>query len=82
MANIAQTVNVLQSLLHTDGGKMILNPTYHVFENKTLWPDLLPASRNRIFDNTFYTKYNEKATINFNPCTGSCNDYHGLVRKQ
>lgn len=32
MANIAQTVNVLQSLILTDGGKMILTPTYHVFE--------------------------------------------------
>jgi alpha-N-arabinofuranosidase len=32
MANIAQTVNVLQSLILTDGEKMILTPTYHVFE--------------------------------------------------
>jgi len=32
MANIAQTVNVLQSLIITDGEKMILTPTYHVFE--------------------------------------------------
>jgi alpha-N-arabinofuranosidase len=32
MANIAQTVNVLQSLILTDGDKMILTPTYHVFE--------------------------------------------------
>jgi alpha-N-arabinofuranosidase len=32
MANIAQTVNVLQSLIFTDGEKMLLTPTYHVFE--------------------------------------------------
>jgi alpha-N-arabinofuranosidase len=32
MANIAQTVNVLQSLILTDGAKMVLTPTYHVFE--------------------------------------------------
>ena len=32
MANIAQTVNVLQSLIFTDGDKMLLTPTYHVFE--------------------------------------------------
>jgi alpha-N-arabinofuranosidase len=32
MANLAQTVNVLQSLILTNGGQMILTPTYHVFE--------------------------------------------------
>ena len=32
MANLAQTVNVLQSVLHTDGSRLILTPTYHVFE--------------------------------------------------
>ena len=31
MANIAQLVNVLQSVLLTDGDKMIKTPTYHVF---------------------------------------------------
>ena len=31
MANIAQTVNVLQSVILTEGEKMILTPTYHVF---------------------------------------------------
>lgn len=31
MANIAQLVNVLQALILTDGEKMILTPTYHVF---------------------------------------------------
>ncbi|HQV32929.1 MAG TPA: alpha-N-arabinofuranosidase [Calditrichia bacterium] len=32
MANIAQTVNVLQAMVLTDGEKMLLTPTYHVFE--------------------------------------------------
>lgn len=32
MANIAQTVNVLQSMVLTQGEKMILTPTWHVFE--------------------------------------------------
>ncbi|RKL66833.1 alpha-N-arabinofuranosidase [Salipaludibacillus neizhouensis] len=32
MTNIAQTINVLQSVLLTEGEKMILTPTYHVFE--------------------------------------------------
>ena len=32
MANIAQTVNVLQAMVLTDGAQMLLTPTYHVFE--------------------------------------------------
>ncbi len=32
MANLAQTVNVLQSLILTDGEDMVLTPTYHVFD--------------------------------------------------
>ncbi|MHC4060671.1 MAG: alpha-L-arabinofuranosidase C-terminal domain-containing protein [Planctomycetota bacterium] len=32
MANIAQTVNVLQAMILTEGPKMILTPTYHVYE--------------------------------------------------
>lgn len=32
MANIAQTVNVLQSVILTDGEEMLLTPTYHVFK--------------------------------------------------
>ncbi|MGG3306148.1 alpha-N-arabinofuranosidase [Paenibacillus lautus] len=32
MANIAQVVNVLQSVVLTEGEKMILTPTYHVFD--------------------------------------------------
>ena len=32
MTNIAQIVNVLQSMILTDGPKMVLTPTYHVFE--------------------------------------------------
>lgn len=32
MANLAQTVNVLQALILTDGAQFILTPTYHVFD--------------------------------------------------
>jgi alpha-L-arabinofuranosidase len=31
MANIAQTVNVLQAMVLTDGAQVVLTPTYHVF---------------------------------------------------
>lgn len=32
IANIAQTVNVLQAMILTEGDKMVKTPTYHVFE--------------------------------------------------
>jgi len=32
IANIAQTVNVLQAMILTDGNKMLKTPTYHVFD--------------------------------------------------
>ncbi|MGG4143305.1 alpha-N-arabinofuranosidase [Paenibacillus algorifonticola] len=32
MANIAQIVNVLQSVILTEGEKMLLTPTYHIFD--------------------------------------------------
>lgn len=32
MANIAQTINVLQAVILTEGQKMLLTPTYHVFK--------------------------------------------------
>jgi alpha-N-arabinofuranosidase len=35
MANIAQTVNVLQAMVLTDGDRLVLTPTYHVFEMNT-----------------------------------------------
>ncbi len=45
MANIAQTVNVLQSMILTEKEKMIVTPTYHVFEMFTAHHDatLLPT---------------------------------------
>lgn len=39
MANIAQTVNVLQAMILTDGGDMLLTPTYHTFELYTVHHD-------------------------------------------
>jgi len=32
MANIAQMINVLQAMILTDGPKMVLTPTYHVYK--------------------------------------------------
>ena len=46
MANIAQTVNVLQALILTDEAKMLMTPTYHVFEMFKVHHDatLLPVN--------------------------------------
>lgn len=45
MANIAQIINVLQSVILTDKEKMLLTPTFHVFEMFTAHHDttLLPS---------------------------------------
>ncbi|HEX7069357.1 MAG TPA: alpha-L-arabinofuranosidase C-terminal domain-containing protein [Rhodothermales bacterium] len=46
MANIAQTVNVLQAMILTRGDQMILTPTYHVFDFYKVHQDatLLPMT--------------------------------------
>ncbi|MEO7394268.1 MAG: alpha-L-arabinofuranosidase C-terminal domain-containing protein [Chitinophagaceae bacterium] len=46
MANLAQTINVLQAVILTDGEKMILTPTYHVMEMYNVHQDatMLPVS--------------------------------------
>jgi alpha-N-arabinofuranosidase len=58
MANIAQTVNVLQAMILTDKEKMILTPTYHVFDmykvhqDATLLPSDLECEDYRFDDNS------------------------------
>ncbi|MCB0570259.1 MAG: alpha-N-arabinofuranosidase, partial [Phaeodactylibacter sp.] len=46
MANLAQTVNVLQAVILTEGEKMLLTPTYHVMKMYSVHQDaqLLPLS--------------------------------------
>jgi alpha-L-arabinofuranosidase len=46
MANLAQTVNVLQAMILTEGDKMLLTPTYHVFDLYKVHQDatLLPIN--------------------------------------
>jgi alpha-N-arabinofuranosidase len=45
-ANIAQMVNVLQAMIRTDGPRMLLTPTYHVYHMYVPFHDatLVPAS--------------------------------------
>jgi alpha-N-arabinofuranosidase len=58
MANLAQTVNVLQAVVLTNKEKMILTPTYHVMEMYNVHQDatLLPISVN----STDYVLRNQK----------------------
>jgi alpha-N-arabinofuranosidase len=46
MANLAQTINVLQAVILTEGEKLLLTPTYHVMEMYNVHQDarLLPIS--------------------------------------
>ena len=51
MANLAQIVNVLQSVILTSGQKIILTPTYHVMEMYNVHQDatLIPLSLQNIY---------------------------------
>jgi alpha-N-arabinofuranosidase len=55
MANIAQTVNVLQAMVLTQGDAMVLTPTYHVFKIYAPFQDAtsLPVSYDAVPDYTF-----------------------------
>lgn len=61
MANIAQMVNVLQSLFLTKGEKMILTPTYHVFDMYKVHQDatLLPSEVNCVKYECNYNKIDQ-----------------------
>lgn len=58
MANLAQTINVLQSLILTDGAQFILTPTYHVFDLYQVHQDatLLPTT---VEQSAFYAQNGE-----------------------
>lgn len=69
MANIAQMVNVLQAVILTDKEKMLLTPTYHVFEMYKVHQDakLLPVSvstRNYAYKDNSLPKLNVSASQN------------------
>jgi len=70
MANIAQMVNVLQSMILTDGPKMIVTPTYHVYDLFKVHQNakLIPAK----LETTNYT-FGEKKVPSLN-CSASMDD--------
>ena len=68
MANIAQVVNVLQAMILTKGDKMILTPTYYVFDLYKVHQDamMVPAkvtSSNYIFNGDTLAAVNCSASI-------------------
>jgi alpha-L-arabinofuranosidase len=59
MTNIAQTVNVLQAMILTEGEQMILTPTYHVFDMYKVHQDAQVLAVN----STFGTYENNGVTL-------------------
>ena len=59
MANIAQVVNVLQAMILTSGDKMLLTPTYHVF------------NMYKVHQNAIYIP-SEVVTARMRPADGVC----------
>jgi alpha-N-arabinofuranosidase len=67
MAQLAQTINVLQALILTEGTKMILTPTYHVFDMYKVHQDakMLPVkftSPDYVLDNKSLPALNVSAS--------------------
>jgi alpha-L-arabinofuranosidase len=68
MANIAQMVNVLQAMILTKDDKMILTPTYHVFDlfkihQNALWVKTTIQSPNYVFGKDTLPALNCSASI-------------------
>jgi len=63
MANIAQTVNVLQALILTDDEKMLLTPTYHVFDLYQPHKGAQGVRLNVETENISYAAADEKRTL-------------------
>jgi alpha-N-arabinofuranosidase len=54
MTSIAQMVNVLQAMIRTDGDKMVLTPTYHVFKMYVPFQDAVSVPV-KVANNPLYT---------------------------
>lgn len=69
MANLAQAVNVLQAVILTEGEKMLLTPTYHVFEMYSghQGAELLESSLEQVqtgFDGCIIPAVSHSASVN------------------
>ncbi len=71
MANIAQTINVFQAMILTDKEKMILTPTYHVFEMYKVHQD---AERIHLDIQSDTLKYDDKEFPQVSGSASKAND--------
>lgn len=79
MANIAQTVNVLQAMLLTEGNQMIKTPTYYVFELYKEHQDAqFVESFGETVSNTDYTISKKDGQVTISLCNYDLNDYKRL----
>lgn len=80
MANIAQMVNVLQSMILTDGEKMIKTPTYHVFDMYQNHQDAsLIDAVGETSDTISYTASIKEKTLTVSLCNYSITDEEEIV---
>jgi alpha-L-arabinofuranosidase len=71
MANLAQTVNVLQALVLTNGDSMLLTPTYYVFDlfkvhQNAKWIPIKIQSPNYNYNDQNVPAINASASIDYN----------------
>lgn len=79
MANIAQTVNVLQAMILTEGDKMLKTPSYHVFDLYKVHQDAdVVASYGDESDTLSYTVSKKDGMISISLCNYSLTDSQTL----
>lgn len=79
MANIAQTVNVLQAMILTEGDKMVKTPSYHVFDLYKVHQDAdVVASYGDESDTLSYTVSKKDGMISISLCNYSLTDAQTL----
>lgn len=79
MANIAQTVNVLQAMILTEGNKMVKTPSYHVFDLYKVHQDAdVVASYGDESDTLSYTVSKKDGMISISLCNYSLTDTQTL----
>ncbi len=82
MANIAQMVNVLQSLILTDGDEMVLTPTYWVFDmyKDHQGAELLDSwTSSSDIDTTINNRQNQEIAVNFPSLTHTASTKDDLI---
>ncbi len=72
MTNIAQTINVLQSMILTDGPRMLVTPTYHVYDMYSSHQDGDSLRIAVDTDRIEFKLHDSKTTSAFPRVAGSC----------